>query len=341
MRIAIDARPLTEKKVRGIGRVGFFLVRELIQHNPDHTFILWTSGWKKPTFPSEFAQATNIEHQHLRIPNKIFSALTILNLTSIDNHFDADVIFLLNIGFLGHLKKPYAILLHDLSYLLEPRWFTWKQRIWHKLVKPKTTIRRANAIFSVSQRTKTDAHRLLGIDEQRIEVIPIGPTLECKAIQHSARDGSILIFGDNDPRKNTRTSKRAVELLRRAMNNNSYHIVAVNDSTAPNDQTLVELYSKASAILYPSWYEGYGLPLHEAAQCGTPRVASTTGALPETAPPGTHFANPMKPHHIARALEEAIKESTHQPIEPDDTAWKQAEGIIKTSLNNIHHSRCP
>ena len=100
----------------------------------------------------------------------------------------------------------------------------------------------------------------------------------------------------------------------------------------PSDSELAALYSNASAFLYPSWYEGYGLPLHEAAAFGTPRIASTAGALPETAPPGTLFADPAKPHHWAEALKMALSMPKPPMITSDPEAWSRAAAILSNTL---------
>ena len=332
MRIAIDARPIAESKRRGVGRVGLFLIHALVIAHPEDTFILWTSGWEKPELPSSLTSQKNVEHQHTRIPNKLFSIGSILRLVSIDMFIKADILLLLNIGFTGKIRIPYGILLHDLSFFIEPRWFLWKQRIWHVLVFPKQIIRHASAIFSVSHRTAHDAEQILGIDENRIHVISLGSTIDPVLASETERDGSILVFGEHDLRKNSASAISAIQILQVSMNHPTIHLVTVNETTAPNDESLARLYAKASAVLYPSWYEGFGLPLHEASLFGTPCIASTSGALPETAPPGTFFANPMKPHHIAEALNQAIRSPSYQRIEPNIARWNESAIIIYSQL---------
>jgi glycosyltransferase involved in cell wall biosynthesis len=98
---------------------------------------------------------------------------------------------------------------------------------------------------------------------------------------------------------------------------------------------LSTLMKNASALLYPSWYEGYGLPLHEAAAHGTPIIASTSGALPETAPPGTHFVPPFKPHLWTQAMQSVLENPKHPNLAPPHQTWDEAAGIIKNTLQSL------
>jgi glycosyltransferase involved in cell wall biosynthesis len=65
---------------------------------------------------------------------------------------------------------------------------------------------------------------------------------------------------------------------------------------------LATLYQSAAVFVYPTWSEGYGIPLHEAARFETPCIASSGSALEETAPQGTLFIPPEKPHLLLEAL---------------------------------------
>ena len=85
-----------------------------------------------------------------------------------------DVLVLPNIGFIGRPNTPYALVLHDLAFLIEPRWFRLKARWWHKAVYAKRLIREATWLFTVSERSKQDAIKLLGVPAERITVIPLG-----------------------------------------------------------------------------------------------------------------------------------------------------------------------
>ncbi len=384
MRFLIDARPLVDPIQGGVSRVARGLIDAFVKNREDDEIIFATTGAKTafvvaglsrpPLFPrpgrgniGEGRDKPAPTHIHLNCPNKIWSAACMTGLASLDLAVEKkvgkiDAIFLPNLGFVGRIAmRPYILLLHDLSFLIEPRWFSLKSRLWHKAISAKRCIQNAAHLLAVSETTKRDAMRLLNIPEERITVIPIGFSLPSPATHYSLDRGGrdkpaptpnkyILALGGNDPRKNTGTAVRAVEDLRREKDFSDLELILVGAGLSrpplfdgswvhhiqrPSDSELAALYSNASAFLYPSWYEGYGLPLHEAAAFGTPRIASTAGALPETAPPGTLFADPAKPHHWAEALKMALSMPKPPMITSDPEAWSRAAAILSNTLDII------
>ncbi len=269
--------------------------------------------------------------------------------------FDATI--LPNLGFVGFMESPYALVLHDLSFLIEPRWFPLKMRLWHFAVNPKEIARRAQLILCVSETTARDAERLLKIPREKIRVMNPGiPTVgkwgvgsrEWEEKSHSPLPTSnspfLLAFSERDPRKNIATAIAAVEEVQKDEEHRDLKLVIVGSEYSHDsrltthdfitrlpkvsDSQLANLYRNASALLYPSWYEGFGLPLHEAARYGTPCIASTMGSLPETAPAGTVFAPPSKPHLWASMIRDVL-------AAPDRYRTTFDETIAKTDVSAI------
>jgi hypothetical protein len=110
--------------------------------------------------------------------------------------------------------------------------------------------------------------------------------------RRTTRNPYVLAFGTHDPRKNIRSVERIVHLLRQEVRWHDLELVTVNGNIS--DEELCRLYEHAAAVLYPSWYEGFGLPLHEAAKWHIPCLVSSRGALPETAPRGAIILPPDK-----------------------------------------------
>jgi len=188
----------------------------------------------------------------------------------------------------------------------------------------------AEKVDCVSQQTKSDVLRTFELDKTKVNVIPpmnfglpnvqaTRPSWLSNSIQRF-----VLLLGGSDPRKNIHAALRAIESYN--INYPTQPIVPIvlggkvkcpsgqcpiSYVKAPDqvsDSELAYLYQNAKAILYPSWYEGFGLPLHEAHQFKTSIIASTAGALPETAPPGTVFCHPAKPHEWLFALETTLNQ---------------------------------
>lgn len=333
MRLLVDARSLTDRRSGGVARVAGRLVAAYAETFPEDELVLATTGSEALPLPAAFDRP-NVRRIHLAVPNKVWSFISMAGTTSFTKEMErkagkTDATFLPNIGFVGQLQKPTTLLLHDLSFLIEPRWFGWKQRVWHYAVGAKRLIRSADRLLAVSERTKEDAIRLLRIPEDRIAVIPIGPTLPPHLPAPSYRlppHPYALALGWDDPRKNARMLADVARAVGIDL------IVVGRDVTRPTDSELAFLYANASVFLYPSWYEGYGLPLWEAARFGTPCIASTSGALPETAPPGTLFVNPAKPHHWVEALKLAIG-TPREPKTAQSSGWSDAARILRNTLH--------
>ncbi len=338
MKVLIDARPFIEAPQGGVGKVAYHLTKALAEAYPDDQFLCATTGAGKYELPAALRGLKNIEHVHIAVPNKVWSLACMLGLTSLDRAVASkvgpcDAAFFPNIGFFGRPRMPYALLLHDLSFLIEPAWFTRKQNLWHQLVHLRRAACEAKTVFAVSQRTAEDARLLFGLSADRLTVLPLGPTLskERKDMPNLPRR-YVLALGEGDHRKNAATAIEAVRLVRMRPEHRDLELVLVGKTRKPDDAEMATMYARAAAFLYPSWYEGYGLPLHEAASVGTPRVASTAGALPGTAPVDTLFADPAKPHHWAAALEIALRRS-RTVIAPDDGAWTRAARLLHDSLS--------
>lgn len=322
MNILFDGRSLADQNSGGVKRVASGLLEALRKQNASITVI--TTGTNRP--PNS--------DQHLRLPNKLVSLALWLHLTSLDRLFKhkADLLLLPNIGWLGTPKIPYALIVHDLSFLIEPRWFSWKSRIWHKRIGAKKQIQNAQILFAVSEHTKQDLIRLLAIPPERIVVIPLGlnPTFHVPRSTFHVTPPYLLALGANDPRKNAALSRSVAK-------ETGLELKLVGDVSRGrvSDEELNNLYAQATAFLYPSWYEGFGLPLHEAARHGTPCIASTAGALPETAPNGTIFASPAKPQHWVQAVNNIRKNPSVYQTKTTVNSWEPGAIVIIRSLEHL------
>ncbi|MBM3204515.1 glycosyltransferase family 4 protein [Candidatus Uhrbacteria bacterium] len=355
MKILVDGRPLIDVYAGGVPRVARHFLPLLFQVMPETSFEVITSGIKKPSLP--FSLPPRVQHQHIFLPNKLWGAGTTINALSLTRWFQreqADVLLLPNIGFIGMPTIPYALIVHDLSFLIEPRWFTIKSRLWHKAVHAERLMKRASVLFAVSERTKRDLIERFAIPAERIMLLPLGiervvATLDPPPFLINKR--FVLCMGAGDPRKNVVCAIHAVERLRQDPEFKDVVIVVIGKKPAsilntpysihlehPRDLGLQSLMNHAQAILYPSWYEGFGLPLHEAAQFGTPCIASTASALPETAPDGTVFAPPSKPHLWTEALKLILRDPGRHKTFTSIGRWSATALTIKEALKQLEKS---
>ena len=369
MTILFDARPLVDPLAGGVTRVALGLLPALTKTLNEHKLLFVTTGSQKQTLPVA-------PHEHLLIPNKLWSLFCWLGFTSLDRAFNKhkpDFLFLTNLGFVGRPRVPYALVIHDISFLIEPRWFSLKSRLWHKAVHAKRLIKEASVLFAVSQRTKDDLIHHLNIPVEKVTVIPITPCHSPDVHRGNPSDPPsieslhsslanrrfVLVLGAADPRKNAACAITAVRELQKKSEFHDVVLVLVgadpgvrvgqtsgNGQTHgsapttifldhPSDAELSTLMRHASVFLYPSWYEGFGLPLHEAAAFGTPCIASTAGALPETAPQGTLFAPPAKPHLWVEALEKILTNPGQHRTSSTIRDWTEASELISSEINRL------
>lgn len=326
--ILIDARSIADTKGGGVSRAASYWLSDITSRQAAR-YVCVTTGRRPSAKVQNFCTKHNFEYHHFKIPNKLWTLLTLFNLTSLQRYGlkklgEIDAILLPNIGFTGPLTVPYYLLLHDCSFAIEPRWFKWKMRLWHRLLPVNKLIKKAERLYCVSEQTQKDARRLYNLKPEILFLAsPMKHSLnesnpKKPAWLPATTERFVLLLGGSDPRKNIYTALKAVSLYNIHQPDRSLIPVVLGDKPhnlfgdcplpsviAPHhitDDELIYLYKHAQALLYPSWYEGYGLPLQEIQFYNKPCIASTAGALPETAPPGTIFCHPAKPHEWLMAL---------------------------------------
>ena len=213
MKLLIDARPLVDPHSGGVQRVGVGLIEALCNEASSDEITLLTTGASKREIPFSIPQ--NTKHHHVERRNKMLSASMMLG-APIESYLPEkyDVLFFPNLGFTGPLNTPYIVLIHDLSFLIEPKWFSFKDRVWHKAVNPKTMIKNAKSIFTVSKQTKIDLEKLTG-RKHAVHVLPMAHTPLKEAVAKTAERPYFFAFGSNDKRKNTACLIEAMDELRK------------------------------------------------------------------------------------------------------------------------------
>ncbi|MBI5698835.1 glycosyltransferase family 4 protein [Candidatus Saganbacteria bacterium] len=214
------------------------------------------------------------------------------------------------------IYTPSVIVVYDLIFDLFPQFYRGRINSFYlKLFFPRS-LRRARAIIAISESTKHDLMRLYNIPEKKITVIHLAAAKEYRIIydqdalvrvkrKYSLPENYILFVGTVEPRKNVRGLLRAyLSLPGRIREKHSLVICGQKgwgydslqrwlvDQPTRNgiifldyveEADLPAVYNMAALFVYPSYYEGFGLPILEAMACGVPTITSSVSSIPEVA----------------------------------------------------------
>ena len=189
----------------------------------------------------------------------------------------------------------------------------------------KNVLARAHRLIAISENSRRDAARLLGLDPERIEVIYPGvPEVYFGAQARPTEQPYVLYLGTIEPRKNVDTLLDAWSGFRLR---GDFDLVIAGASGWGAEKTLARLAARAagvrylgyvpedelpglmagaSAFIYPSLYEGFGFPVAQAMAAGVPVITSNTSCLPEIAGDGALLVDPRSPAEIRAALEKLL-----------------------------------
>lgn len=337
MRFLLDIRPLLEPRRSGVGNYTAGLLGALLSRpkRPDLDYVLWANAFRR-TPPTDLPQ--NAEMKLTGWPNKLLNAVMSLtgrpaleNLTG-----GADALYLPNLNFLA-TAKPYAVTIHDLSFVRYPHFFSPKQRLWHAAIRPRRLLRRATAVIAVSEHTKNDIVETYGIAPEKIVVITPAANHDCRPVaaaetagiqaKYGLKPPYFLCVGTVEPRKNLQAAIRAFANLddRRAqlviVGGDGYQAAAVRAAAHGSPATdrirfldhvvaadLPALYTGAVGLVYPSFYEGFGMPPLEAMACGTPVIASQVSSLSEVVGDAGLLIDPHRDADITDAMSALLRD---------------------------------
>ena len=235
---------------------------------------------------------------------------------------------LLNFGNTAPLfYKKQIVVIHDLSFLRNPGWFSKKYYYYHKFMINRIA-QNSLKIITVSEFSKNEIVDLLNISEDKVSVVynAVSEKLineERKKIIQNC-DNYILTVSSLDPRKNLLNLITAVKKIK--FKDSKLIIVGSKNKIFANkqmdtlmnsdpdivftgrisDMELVGLYKNARLFIYPSFYEGFGLPPLEAMACGCPVIVSETASLPEVCGDAAYYINPFSIESITDGINKVL-----------------------------------
>lgn len=257
-----------------------------------------------------------------------------------------------------------VVTIHDLAFMKFSE-HRGKKITDYYLKRTKIAAQNSKKIIAVSEATKKDLIELLGVAPKKIKVIYEGANPDFKRIKNQrelinrsakyvgAQTKYILSVGTLEPRKNLSVIVKAFSLLPLPLRQN-YKLVFVGGQGWNNrefektildynlkeqiiltgfvpDEDLPYLYNRAELFIYPSLYEGFGLPLLEALSCGAPVIASNVSSLPEVAGKAAILVNPRNEKELAQKIKlvltnPKLSSSLRKkgPIQAKKFSWQKA-----------------
>ncbi len=213
------------------------------------------------------------------------------------------------------LDVPYAVTLHDVQHLDLPQLFSRGERLW-RTVAYRRSARGARIVIVPSEFVRKRAVAALGLDPERVRAIPHGLDHERLSPAAGPREPFLLYPARPWPHKNHARLYEAFALLRRERPELRLVLTGHGDFGEPPDgvearglvrrDELVDLYRRASALVFPSLYEGFGQPPLEAMACGCPVAAADAASLPEVCGDAARLFDPQDPEAIAAAVRDVL-----------------------------------
>lgn len=339
MIVGIEGRTLQGRRY-GVARYLVNLLRELVALEGDEEYILYLS---RPIDPLPFNSSRLRERVLTRAPGLTWRHLKLplaMRRDGVDLHFSPSY-------FLPLLKVcPAVVTVHDLTFKVHPEWFAADRRFlfddlfWRE-------VRRAERIITVSEHSKRDIVEILGVDPSRVSVIPGAPEghfqplrdkerLDAVRQRYGLRPGFLFTVGSIHTRRNLERLIQAVSLAGREAGGEPQLLILGTPApfTPPVDiwgtarrcgmegrvihleyvteEELLCLYNACGLFVYPSLYEGFGLPVVEAMACGAPVACARATSLPEVAGEAAAYFDPLDVEDMARVLASLLTDHEEQ-----------------------------
>src|ERR1700680_4123451 len=359
MRIAIDYTAATREDA-GIGNYVRSLVDAMLAQDASNSYTLLTSG--RPPRERPFPDAGNVRGRSLVIPDRYLNVLWYrwrlpISATfftgQVDVYHGPDFVLPpLN----GHTRKIVTV--HDLAFIEQPEYAVPELAAYLKKVVPKA-IAAADVIASISQTTRQTLIDYFHTPPEKITIIPNGirsyfrrvtdpVLLEATRHKFGLKSPLVLGVGTQQPRKNhlglikafhkaaSSSNKQSRPAMLALAGGSGWLYEETQQAVAElklekkvrflghvSDLELMLLYSLADVFVFPSFYEGFGVPPLEAMACGTPVITSNISSLPEAVGDAALLVDPRNAGEIAKAITRVLE---NPPLQEElrQKGYKQA-----------------
>jgi glycosyltransferase involved in cell wall biosynthesis len=341
MKIGFDAKRFFNN-FTGLGNYSRFIVDALSQHVPENDYWLFSPKIKVHPEITPIVSRSNINVVKPPAIFNFFRASSLWRTWGISKESSSKQLDLfhglsqeLPLNLPKSIKKVVTV--HDLIFIRSPELYKPVDVFIYK-TKVKRACQHADKVIAISQQTADDIIEFLKVPPERVEVIHLGchPNFRKKHSEEAIQKVKakydlpaeyILNVGTVEPRKNVLLLIKALALLPETLRR---HVVIVGRATAYKAQVveharrlgvekwisflhnvpftdLPPIYQGACVFVYPSIFEGFGIPLVEALQSSIPVVTSTGSCFSEAAGPGSIFVNPHQEEELAFQLQQVLE----------------------------------
>jgi glycosyltransferase involved in cell wall biosynthesis len=370
MKIGFDAKRAIQNNT-GLGNYSRYVIEILSKYYPDNNYILFAPKQKENVRLKTILSRTNISFVFPRGISKTFSSIwRMFGIKKDIRKNNIAVYYGLSNELPAGIKKTgikSVVIIHDLIFLRYPEYYKPIDRmIYH--FKFKLACRNADKIIAVSECTKRDIVSFFNIAEEKITVIYQGchPNFRTKVAEEKKAEIAnkyclpsrfILSVGSIEARKNLLLAVRALKNIPEDI-----HLVAVGKSTPYQSEVeqyagkwgiksrlhilnnvsfedLPALYQSAALFVYPSFFEGFGIPVIEALTSEIPVIAATGSCLEEAGGTGSIYVNPNDDAELSERIMEIVnnEELRNKMIESGKEYVKRfSEKAIAAEIMNIY-----
>ena len=369
MNISFEAQPLFDKHKTGISYCESGLVKELIKNHPEDNFLFQYFSLRnhdeKENALKEYTAAENASIDACKgFPGRLYKLISLV-LPLPYRWFlgkRSDVTHFFNYIVPPFVRGKTVVTVHDLTYITHPETMDRKTRIILKMTA-KRSMKRADKIIAVSQFTKSEIIKYLGIAPEKIEVI-YNADIERVKEKYGIEGDYFFYLGTLEPRKNLERLINAYAVLLAKHKKLPLMVIAgkkgwlyekifedvrqlnIEDKIIFTDYVPTEdapiLMNGAKAFLFPSLYEGYGMPVIEAMACGTPVLTSDCSSLPEVAEGCAVMIDPLSVESLTNGLEQLYLNealcsdlSTRGRKIAEKSIWKTQAGKLYDIYNQL------
>lgn len=271
-------------------------------------------------------------------------------------------------------KGDYVVTVHDLTHLVFPQFLGNRIKYFYAKFIMANALKRAKHVFTVSEYSKKDIIRFFNVPNKKISITSnaVDEDFRVKSLSeidylydkfNISKEKKLLLYvGNLKPHKNLETLLKSFQIINRSRDDLELILVGkafkgvnlhkreidleisekVIHTGLVSKQELVDLYNLADLFIFPSLYEGFGIPLLEAMACGTPVIAANNSSIPEVVGMAATLFDGKNEVELSRLIDELLEDDKKRfdlirygNEQYKLFSWRKTQDTIKTVLSEI------